>query len=176
MPGSEFVVQAFVPGQPASIAFIIAPDRIVPLLPAAQHLSDDGRFHYLGGHLPLEPALAERAMALGRRAVACVPGLGGYVGVDLVLGENAEEDWAIEINPRLTTSYLGLRRLAYCNLAQLILDGRAEHREVPDSAQHSLQRTMSAAHYRAPYGARLAPNHWRPGTVHFTADGKATGV
>ena len=171
MPDSEFVVQAFVPGQPTSIAFIIAPGRTVPLLSAAQHLSNDGRFHYLGGHLPLEPALAQRAVALGRRAIACVPGLRGYVGVDLILGENAEDDWAIEINPRLTTSYLGLRQLAQDNLAQLMVEEqwRAEPREGPDDAHHP-----------APHGARLAmgqkPVSWRSGTVTFTADGKTICV
>jgi predicted ATP-grasp superfamily ATP-dependent carboligase len=52
-----------------------------------------------------------------------VPGLSGYFGVDLVLGESADgsQDRVIEINPRLTTSYLGLRRLARFNLAQALL-------------------------------------------------------
>jgi len=60
---------------------------------------------------------------LARRAVECVPGLLGYVGVDLVLGaaEDGSRDFAIEINPRLTTSYLGLRQLAKSNLAEAML-------------------------------------------------------
>ena len=49
-----------------------------------------------------------------------MPGLLGYVGVDVVLG-NDGRDWAIEINPRLTTSYVGLRALARFNLAQTML-------------------------------------------------------
>jgi predicted ATP-grasp superfamily ATP-dependent carboligase len=50
--------------------------------------------------------------------------LQGYVGVDLVLGaaEDASGDHAIEINPRLTTSYIGLRRLSRNNLARAWLD------------------------------------------------------
>ena len=39
----------------------------------------------------------------------------GSVGVDLILG--ADRDVAVEINPRLTTSYVGLRVLAAENLA-----------------------------------------------------------
>ena len=91
----------------------------MPLIPAFQNLSEDGRFHYCGGELPIPADLAERAVALGTRAVNCVPGLRGYVGVDMVLGEN--EDWAIEINPRLTTSYIGLRALAWFNIAEAML-------------------------------------------------------
>ena len=49
-----------------------------------------------------------------------MPGLSGYVGVDVVLG-NDGRDWAIEINPRLTTSYVGLRALAGFNLAEAML-------------------------------------------------------
>jgi predicted ATP-grasp superfamily ATP-dependent carboligase len=79
----------------------------------------DGRFHYRGGRVPLTEPLASRALSLARKAVDCVPGLFGYVGVDLVLGDAG--DWVIEINPRLTTSYLGLRQLAKKPLTDALL-------------------------------------------------------
>ena len=44
----------------------------------------------------MPPALAERAVRLAEHAVAAVPGLFGYVGVDLVLGDQA--DFVIEID------------------------------------------------------------------------------
>jgi predicted ATP-grasp superfamily ATP-dependent carboligase len=118
-----FVVQELVTGQPASVAFLMGPQETLPLVPASQRLSDDGRFRYEGGSLPLAPALARRAVALGRQAVEVVQGLRGYVGVDLMLGEAADgsQDYAIEINPRLTTSYLGLRQVAETNVAEAIL-------------------------------------------------------
>src|SRR5207248_1194750 len=77
----------------------------------------------LGGELPIPPDLAARAVAVATRAVGCVPGLLGYVGVDLVLGDAADgsRDYAIEINPRLTASYVGLRALAGFNLAAAML-------------------------------------------------------
>jgi predicted ATP-grasp superfamily ATP-dependent carboligase len=125
----ELLLQPFIPGLASSVAFLTGPEEIVALPPCRQHLSDDGRFHFLGGALPLPPDLAERAVALGRRSVASVPGLNGYVGVDLVLGAlpNGGDDAVIEINPRLTTSYVGLRALAEFNLAETmlhILEGR----------------------------------------------------
>jgi predicted ATP-grasp superfamily ATP-dependent carboligase len=93
-------------------------------LPAAtQRLSDDGRFRYLGGSLPLSDDLNDRAQRLALGAIAPIDGLSGYIGVDLILGDAADgsEDVAIEINPRLTTSYVGLRALAEFNLAETML-------------------------------------------------------
>jgi tyramine---L-glutamate ligase len=119
-PG-PMIAQEYVEGFPASVACLIGPAGVFPLVPCEQRLSDDGRFHYLGGRLPIAPDLAARAMAIAVAAVGCVPGLNGYVGVDVVLGDDGR-DWAIEINPRLTTSYVGLRRLAVGNLFAAMLE------------------------------------------------------
>jgi tyramine---L-glutamate ligase len=118
-PDAEFIVQEYARGQPASVALLIGRQQTVPLQPAWQRLSQDGRFRYQGGSLPLPPALAERAVALALAAVAGIDGLQGYVGVDLVLGKGGD-DYAIEINPRLTTSYKGLRQFCQSNLAELM--------------------------------------------------------
>jgi predicted ATP-grasp superfamily ATP-dependent carboligase len=87
-------------------------------------------------------------VAASRPAVESVPGLLGYVGVDLVLGAAADgsDDWAIELNPRLTTSYVGLRALAVDNLAGAML--------------------------RVAAGERLEPIRWRSGEVSFTPEGR----
>ena len=124
-PG-PMVLQEFVPGWAAGVAFLCGPGGYFPLAPAFQILSADGRFKYLGGELPVPPELADRAARLATRAVGCVPGLRGYVGVDLVLGDAADGsgDVAIEINPRLTTSYVGLRARAGFNVAEAMVRGR----------------------------------------------------
>jgi len=92
--------------------------------------------------LPLPPALAERAVRVARMAVDVVPGLLGYVGVDVVLGP--VEDWVIEINPRLTTSYLGLRMLAEDNLAEMMV--------------------------RAAQGTQVEAPRWRGGIARFSVE------
>jgi predicted ATP-grasp superfamily ATP-dependent carboligase len=57
---------------------------------------------------------------LGMRIAAAIPGLWGYVGVDLVLTQQGPV--VLEINPRLTTSYCGLRAALGINPAALVLD------------------------------------------------------
>ena len=117
-------VERFVPGLAASVAFLCGPATIVPLVPCRQLLSDDGALCYLGGELPLAPPLADRAERLARRAIETLPALSGFVGVDLVLGgdPSGSGDVVIEVNPRPTTSYIGLRQAAEGNLAQAMLD------------------------------------------------------
>ncbi len=151
MPGAEMLLQPLVAGQAASVAFLVGPRQQIALAPAAQHLSTDGRFRYEGGTVPLPPDLTRRAAALGLRAVRAVPGLRGYVGVDLVLGAAADgsADTVIEINPRLTTSYIGLRVLAMFNLVEALL--------------------------RVVVGEPVAEPTWRPGPVRFYADGAVGG-
>src|SRR5262249_61768670 len=110
-------------------------------------VGEGGGSRYGGGGRPRPPPRGGRARRLARRAAAGVPGLGGYVGVDLVLGsaEDGSEDAAIEINPRLTTSYAGLRALARFNLAEALL--------------------------AVVQGQALPSWDWHPGPVHFNADG-----
>jgi predicted ATP-grasp superfamily ATP-dependent carboligase len=115
-PGHEFIVQPYHPGTACSVAFLIGPRQSLALAPTEQVLSTDGRFQYHGGRLPLAPDHSRRALDLASKALAGIDGLAGFVGVDLVLAGDGL-DVCIEINPRLTTSYIGLRRLCRDNLA-----------------------------------------------------------
>ncbi|MCH7688058.1 MAG: ATP-grasp domain-containing protein [Planctomycetes bacterium] len=57
-----------------------------------------------------------------RQACECIEGLNGYVGFDLILQKtNKDQPVIVEINPRLTTSYLGYRELMDENLAERML-------------------------------------------------------
>jgi predicted ATP-grasp superfamily ATP-dependent carboligase len=128
-PNETMRLEQFQPGLSASVAFLCGPTGRFALAPCRQRLSGDARFTYLGGSLPLEHSLAERATLLAERAVATLTNPLGYLGVDLVLGpdETGKDDVVIEINPRLTTSYVGLRASARENLAGAMLaiaDGR----------------------------------------------------
>lgn len=116
-------LEQYIPGRAASVAACCGPAGRVMLPPCWQHLSEDGRFTYRGGALIREAGLAARATALASHVLDAMPLAHGYVGVDLVLGNDADgaADAAIEINPRLTTSYVGLRAAVRPNLAEMML-------------------------------------------------------
>ena len=57
---------------------------------------------------------------LANSIAAALPGLHGYVGIDVII--NNEDIYVVEINPRITTSYIGLCESLNCNPAKLILD------------------------------------------------------
>ncbi len=116
-------LEEFRHGTPASVAVLCGPCEAVALPACSQRVSKDGRFRYLGGHGPLTKALSQRAQRLGLAAVEALPPAVGHVGVDLVLGDdiNGRDDVVIEVNPRLTTSYVGLRAMCRTNLAAAMM-------------------------------------------------------
>ncbi len=119
----EARLEVFSPGLPVSVLLLCGPGCLTALPPCQQFLSDEGRFTYRGGSLPIEPALTARATDLASQAMAALPAARGFVGVDLVLGDDPSGagDVVIEVNPRLTTSYVGLRAALDCNLAAACL-------------------------------------------------------
>ncbi|MCA9152160.1 MAG: ATP-grasp domain-containing protein [Planctomycetales bacterium] len=120
------ILQRFVPGCPASCAAICQGERSPLLLtPCWQHLSD--QLEYQGGSSIATREDANRAHRLAAAALRTLPPTRGYVGVDLVLGQatDGSEDFVIEVNPRVTTSYVGLRQLYAGNLVAAMLDPQA---------------------------------------------------
>lgn len=122
-----FIQQPYFAGKTLSVALLIADDgSIIEVLPVAeQHLSDDGRFQYLGGRIPADISheSAAAVQQLAQRACGAVLGLTGYVGCDIVLpNDRPLEPVLIEINPRLTSSYLGYRLLTDDNVAARLID------------------------------------------------------
>jgi predicted ATP-grasp superfamily ATP-dependent carboligase len=118
-----WILEKYHPGTHVSVSVLTGPLGVLPLQPCTQRLSDDGHFSYLGGETPIPEHLAERAKRLAKAAAETLPNCRGYIGIDMVLGsaENGSQDVVIEINPRLTTSYLILRQACEQNLAEAML-------------------------------------------------------
>ncbi len=116
-----FRLEEFQPGTAASVAVLCGPNSQFVLPACRQVLAEDGSFTYLGGQVPLDEPLRSRAEQLALQVANSLPDCRGYIGVDMVLGPTAKCDVVIELNPRVTTSYVGLRRLARRNLALAML-------------------------------------------------------
>jgi predicted ATP-grasp superfamily ATP-dependent carboligase len=114
------VAQPWIDGPALSLSLLCA-DGVARLLSCNRQL-----ISIAGGRLALEgitvnavPDAGGQLAALGGRIAAAIPDLWGYVGVDLVA--TADGPVVLEINPRLTTSYCGLRPALQVNAAELVL-------------------------------------------------------
>ncbi len=115
-------VQEYCEGQPASVSVLCANHQSVCLPPCWQEL-EEPHFRYNGGSVIEDANLAARATKLATAVAGALPNTHGLIGVDLILGNQTDGsgDYAIEVNPRLTTSYVGLRCLSDQNLARAML-------------------------------------------------------
>jgi predicted ATP-grasp superfamily ATP-dependent carboligase len=81
---------------------------------------ESGRFRYHGSFLNEFSESWQAFDEMARAVAAAVPGLAGYAGMDMILTEDGPR--VLEINPRLTTSYGGLRQAIGDNPSGIILD------------------------------------------------------
>ncbi|MGB5733698.1 MAG: ATP-grasp domain-containing protein [Thiohalocapsa sp.] len=117
----DWVVQPYLSGQAASLSLLVGNGQVELLGCNVQRIVlDDDQFILLGcevNGLRCERAAYEQ---LSRAVVDALPGLWGYVGVDLAITD--EGPVVLEVNPRLTTSYIGLSESLGCNVAAMVVD------------------------------------------------------
>lgn len=115
------VIQPMLQGTPASLSLLCKQGKAWLLSCNVQKITvENGQFVYAGSILNGAADSWARCEALAARIARVIPGLAGYVGIDLLIDGDALT--VLEINPRLTTSYVGLRAALQCNPARLVLD------------------------------------------------------
>lgn len=115
------VIQPYQMGVPASISCVIHNAK-VQLLSCNTQLIEINN-HALSYQGSIINGLREHWQAfevLANKIASAIPGLAGYVGIDVIV--NNHSVYALEINPRLTTSYAGLREATGANPAELIIN------------------------------------------------------
>jgi predicted ATP-grasp superfamily ATP-dependent carboligase len=117
---ADCVLQPYVAGEPRSLSLVCGGGQGRLLACNRQRIAMAGgalRFEGVdvGAVKDDDGAYAK----LAARLCEALPGLWGYCGVDIV--ETADGPTVVEINPRLTTSYVGLRQVTACNPAALVL-------------------------------------------------------
>ena len=132
----HFITQKLIRGKAASACVISTGDKALSVTLNSQLVtlaSPDEESGYYGGVVPLDHSLEKEALKAAERVVEGIEGLKGYVGVDIILSK--EGPVVMEVNPRLTTSYVGLKRVANFNPAQAIVDA-VIRRKLPKNMQN----------------------------------------
>ncbi len=121
--GNRFIIQEFVCGEAASVSVLCAGGKAFSISLNRQNVkvaSPEAFSSYEGGTVPFDHPLKQEAFRVAEKVVESFSGLRGYVGVDLVLAE--DKPFVVDVNARLTTSYVGLCRVAAFNVAEAMVD------------------------------------------------------
>lgn len=125
----HFVIQELICGIAVSVSILSTGNDVLPVSLNGQDVAlmrPEATSTYNGGQVPFDSTLQREAFAAAETLVTSFQGLRGYVGVDLVLTGN--EAVIIEVNPRLTTSYVAMRKTLGYNFAQVIIDAIFENK------------------------------------------------
>jgi tyramine---L-glutamate ligase len=124
----ELIVQPRVTGRAMSVAVVGRKGKRPIILPAAEQKFDETMdakvptlrsLTYQGGRLPIV-GVQDRVASLIHSLWNAVAPFDGWFGVDFILADDGR-DVIVDVNPRLTTSYLGYSRLLAGAAAQLII-------------------------------------------------------
>ena len=128
--GRDEFAERYIEGEHFSVSII--PNRVIgdaclyfsgapPLVLAVNRqkieIDSDGAFHYLGGETPVHPDREGEIIITAKKAVE-VLGCQGYCGVDMVV---ADKVYVVDVNPRITTSLVGIAACMDEEIADLLV-------------------------------------------------------
>ncbi|MHC1592246.1 MAG: ATP-grasp domain-containing protein [Candidatus Helarchaeales archaeon] len=120
-PEPWVLLQEYIKGVNVSVSLISRKEEIFPLTLNYQDINLEREdTEYQGGYLPFEHERKDEIMNVAINIIKKIPGLENYVGIDFVVNENGI--YFMEINPRLTTSFIGICTAAPFNVARLIME------------------------------------------------------
>lgn len=123
----RYVLQPYIDGQAASLSCLFRRGQAWLICYNHQEIVlEKGRFSLQGCLVNVQTDKWDFYRNLVKRIAAAMPDLWGYIGIDII--ENAEHGpLVLEINPRLTSSYVGIRQATGINVAEQVL--RLRHAE-----------------------------------------------
>ena len=116
----NFVIQEYIQGIPASISMVCHGAQTI-VLGCNQQLFEfnNGKGRLSGIIVNGLHEYADQFTNIAEQVGASINGLSGYIGIDLIITDQGP--LVLEINPRLTTAYAGLRQSLDRNPAELII-------------------------------------------------------
>lgn len=123
----RYVLQPYIDGQAASLSCLFRRGQAWFICYNHQKMAlEKGRFSLQGCLVNTQTDKLEFYRNLITEIAEAMPGLWGYIGIDII--DSAEHGpLLLEINPRLTSSYVGIRRATGINVAEQVL--RLRHAE-----------------------------------------------
>jgi predicted ATP-grasp superfamily ATP-dependent carboligase len=123
-------LEPLVAGAPIGVSLVCGAGHALALPPMQQRFTAGASPRYLGSDLVADERAARRATALALRASAALAAEAGWLGVDLILGRRPDgrDDRVLEVNPRLTTSFVGLAPLFASSLVAAMIEAATGNR------------------------------------------------
>lgn len=120
-----FIATRFIEGEHLSASIITGRTQLL-LTVNKQLIEMNDEISYKGGIVPYYSDRNDEIIAVAKKT-AKVLGCRGYAGVDIVLGDMP---YVVDVNPRPTTSIIGISRVLEDEIADLIM--RSSFGELPD--------------------------------------------
>jgi tyramine---L-glutamate ligase len=117
----NIIVQPYIKGKHMSMSLLVLNGDVQLLACNKQYIDiNNDRIKLLAIGVNECLSFKNEMFELAKKVVSAIPGLAGYIGVDLLGVDN--ELSVLEINPRFTTAYAGISESIGCNVAAKILD------------------------------------------------------
>jgi len=117
-----FIVQSFQAGSHASISCLMNNGEVTLLSCNQQMINrEDGLLQAKGILINGMKAYWSAFEAVANQVAETIIGLSGYVGIDVIVTQT-KQILVVEVNPRLTTSYIGLKKATGINPAALCME------------------------------------------------------
>lgn len=116
-----FVATRYIEGEHLSASLVVGNGTLsqppLPLTVNRQNISIGSKIQYDGGTVGVNTGRNQELFRAAQRSAEALD-CRGYVGVDIVL---ADKPWVIDVNPRPTTSIIGISKVMEEELGELIL-------------------------------------------------------
>jgi len=118
----DYIFQPYIEGEALSLSCLFK-DRAGWLLCCNRQkmLNEQNQFKLSACEVNIKTENLAQYQNLVDQVSAAIPGLWGYVGIDIIQPKEAKP-LILEINPRLTTSYVGIHQAIGVNVAQVVLE------------------------------------------------------
>ncbi|RLG62041.1 hypothetical protein DRN87_00905 [Candidatus Geothermarchaeota archaeon] len=112
------ILQEYIKGLPASIS-VVSDGVHYKILSINRQFIKFSEIGYWGGYTPIRGISLKVIENIVRKISRLYSGLKGYFGIDIIISK--DKVYVIEINPRLTVSYIGISKTLSVNPAKLLL-------------------------------------------------------